>query len=147
MSSQKLPSQEKSKINFSIRSVNHTWLIGSLSQYKADILILEQVLQHNQRKPTAQGKSELIIALCLIAISVPYYSFSPQPSTFTFVCSLSSFSSFILQFCFVIYVANKDLCESISLISSVKIAICPPSLLLVDGFVYPGYQIILFGFY
>lgn len=114
MLSQKLPSLEKSRINFSIGTVNHAWLIGSSSQYKPDILILEQDLQYNQRKPTAQEKSKLIIALCITAISVPYYSFPPQPSIFTFVCSLSSFSSFILQFCFVIDAANRDLCESIS---------------------------------
>lgn len=105
MLSQKLPSLEKSKINFSTRTLNHAWLIGLSSQHKTDILILEQVLQCDQRKPVAQGKPKLVIALCIKAISVPFCSFPPQHPTFTFVPSLSSFFPFILQFCPVIYAA------------------------------------------
>lgn len=56
MLSQKLSFKEKSKIIFLIRAVNKTWLVGSSSQCKADILILVQLLQYNQKKPTAQGK-------------------------------------------------------------------------------------------
>lgn len=114
MLSQNLPYLEKSKINFSIRIVNHAWLIGLSSQYTTDISMFEQVLQYDQRKLPAQRKSKLIIVLCIKAILCPTtLSLSSPKHSHSHYLSFF-FSLFILQFCPVIYAGDRDLCELIS---------------------------------